>query len=171
MHMRKNRYWLLPTYIYLYLNYSSISDTHDIFCRNASTSICIKFFLEFTFRWYEITNHSVIYLFLFYKKCGDYKFYPTANFTSSCVLIIILSAQIIISTIITMYHLFTGIILILVNLVAFLMVLFYGYALFQNIFKKGAIFFQQLGSRKQIELKFDENIHRLDSIRTSKVLY
>jgi len=58
--------------------------------------------------------------------------------------------------------------MILVNLIALLIFLYYGYALFQNIFQKGLIFFQQLSRRNKVELKFDDNIHRLSSFRSGK---
>lgn len=64
-----------------------------------------------------------------------------------------------------------GVILISVNLIALFMLFFYGYTIFQNIFYRGLIFFQQLGRKNKIELKFDNNIHGLDFLRTGFLFF
>jgi len=45
-----------------------------------------------------------------------------------------------------------------------------GNTLLQRIFNKGIIFYQQLSRRNEVELTFDDNMHRLDSTRSCKRL-
>jgi len=53
-----------------------------------------------------------------------------------------------------------------VNLSTLLIVVYMGNTLLQRIFNKGIIFYQQLSRRNEVELTFDDNMHRLDSIRS-----
>jgi len=61
-----------------------------------------------------------------------------------------------------------GIILIAVNLIAFLIVVYYGYSIGRTMFNKGVTFTHNLNLPDDIDTEFDDNIHRLDSIRSCK---